>query len=151
MDDPAEAAYEKGVELLARREHGAEELQAKLTRKGYEPEAVRDALGRLVEQGYLSDGRFAEAFARQRIERGQGPVRIRAELGQRGIDDALAERAMAAHAPDWAAMAREARAHRFGDDPPASAKDRARQLRFLAQRGFTAEQARAALGGTEDD
>ena len=34
----------------------------------------------------------------------------------------------------------------FGAEPPTVATDRARQVRFLLQRGFSGEQVRAALG-----
>jgi SOS response regulatory protein OraA/RecX len=43
------------------------------------------------------------------------------------------------------------RRKRFGAKPPASWAERGRQARFLTQRGFAAEQVRAAVGGDVDE
>ena len=91
----------------------------------------------------LAEQRFADSFVRSRIARGQGPVRIRLELGQRGVESGDA--ALLAAECDWTDLARDVRSKRFGADLPASYADRARQARFLQYRGFTAEQIQDAL------
>jgi regulatory protein len=83
-------------------------------------------------------------FIRSRISRGQGPVRIAQELRSRGIADTAVREALAGGEHDWAALAREVLARQF-KGPPADLKGRARQIRFLEYRGFTAAQIRAAL------
>ena len=75
--------------MLARREHSGAELRVKLAAKGFPADIINDALSDLYRSGWLSDERFVEAFLRVRSERGYGPVRIRAELKERGIDDEL--------------------------------------------------------------
>ncbi len=77
--------------LLARREHTAAELQQKLQRKGVSESLAASVIGRLRDEGLQSDERFAEQFVRQRMARGQGPVKIRYELSQRGVGDSLIE------------------------------------------------------------
>ena len=132
------------MELLARREHSLAELRAKLAARGFAADEVEDALGRLAREGLADEARFCEAFIAARIRKGQGPIRIRAELGERGIDGATIEAALAG-THDWPALAREVRARRFGAGPPQDYRDRARQSRFLEYRGFTSEQVRASF------
>ena len=50
---------------------------------------MRDAVAQLVDDGLQSDERFTEAFVRSRINQGKGPARIRADLRERGINDAV--------------------------------------------------------------
>lgn len=88
-------------------------------------------------------------FIRSRVSRGQGPVRIAQELRSRGIADKVVREALAGDEHDWTALAREVLARQF-KRPPADLKARARQIRFLEYRGFTAAQIRAALKAADD-
>ncbi len=132
--------------LLARREYATAELRLKLLGNGYRPESVDEMLAALTRQGLLSDGRFAEFFVRSRVEKGYGPVRIRHELRQRGIAEALIGECLAGYAAEWSSRAASARRKRFGAVLPERTKDKAQQSRFLQYRGFTPEQVRALLG-----
>lgn len=87
----------------------------------------------------------------ERAGRGHGPVRIRHDLRQRGVSDALAAEYLEADPNQWRSGAQRARHKRFGAAPPANAGERARQMRFLHQRGFDHEQIRHALGGEDLD
>ncbi len=89
-------------------------------------------------------------FVRSRISRGQGPVRIGQELRQRGIPDETVRAALAGVEEDWSAVARAVLVRQFRT-PAADMKTRARQMRFLEYRGFTAAQIRSALKGAADD
>jgi regulatory protein len=77
--------------------------------------------------------------------RGQGPNRLRADLRKLGLETAEIESALHAY-PDWAARLDQARQKKFGTSRPTNYADRQRQARFLAYRGFTGAQIRAALG-----
>ena len=131
------------VDLLARREHSRLELERKLAARGFPEGVIAPALDALEQSGVLAATRFTESFIRSRIAKGQGPVRIRAELAERGVGDA-AER-MRGSDIDWLATARAVRRKRFGAGPPRDFRERAKQARFLQYRGFTADQVRAAL------
>ncbi len=134
------------MNALARREHARGELARKLdSRHGGSAEEVAQVLDRLAEEGLQSDARFAEAFSRSRYQRGQGPVRIAAELRQRGVADHLVEAGLASVEADWFELARETLIRRFGERPPADKRDKARRMRFLQYRGFDADQIRYAL------
>ena len=142
--DPA-AALAAAVTLLARREFCSNELGAKLTAKGFEPDAVRAALAELIERRYLDDERYTRQFVVIHAERGQGPVRIRRDLAQLGLPAALIETQLESQG-DWAAVARRVLTRRFGATPPRSWPDKARRMRFLQYRGFATDDIRSAIG-----
>lgn len=138
------------MDLLSRREHSLAELRTKLLARGFEADEVESAVGALAGEGLADDSRFLEAFVASRIRKGQGPIRIRAELAERGVAaDSAATYLADAH--DWRALAREVRARRFGATAPREFRERARQARFLEYRGFTSDQVRAALAATDAD
>jgi regulatory protein len=136
--------------LLAGRDFGRAELARRLERRGYPAAVVAAVVEGLVAERLLSETRFVEQFIRQHAGRGHGPVRIRAELRERGVPEGEIEAGLEAAAEDWVAVAREARRRRFGMSPPGDYPERARQARFLQYRGFSNEQIRAALGPGED-
>jgi len=134
---------------LARREHSRAELRRKLA-----PHAESaDELGRLLDdleaKKLLSDRRFTEVMARSRGER-FGAARVRQELRARGISDPLVREVVADLARTELQRARQVWLKKF-DAPPANATERARQMRFLAQRGFSAEVIRRVVAGRDDD
>lgn len=137
------------LDLLARREHSRLELEQKLAARGALPDQVAAVLDALERTGLLASSRFAESFIRSRVAKGQGPLRIRAELAQRGLNDA--ETLLRESGIDWADAARTVRAKRFGAVPPRDFKERARQARFLQYRGFDGAQVAAALGSSPEE
>ena len=137
----------KAVELLARREHSRQELYYKLTSRGFPPVLIEPVLDDLAAQNLQSEARFAECYTRNRVERGFGPVRIRMELNERGVDSALVSEALVVFAAEWDERVLAARHKRFGVHPPDDNAERARQTRFLQQRGFSFDQIRFALQG----
>jgi regulatory protein len=136
--------------LLAGRDFSRQELTGRLLRKGFAARVVDAAVTTLVQQGLLRETRFVEQYVDQHARRGHGPHRIRMELRQRGVEDALIEQALAEAGLDWLQAAREARRRKFGASPPLDARERAKQARFLQYRGFTSDQIRAALGPDAD-
>jgi regulatory protein len=142
--DEPEDAYAAGLRLLARREHSTLELTRKLEQRGFTSASIEPALGRLREEGSLSDARFAGALTRHRAAQGYGDLRIRAELAQHGVEPALVDGALEGLGGDWAEPAL-AQARRHFPEPPETAEAKARVLRYLAQRGFAPGVARAAV------
>ena len=134
------------MDLLARREHSVLELRRKLHKRDMSGELVEQALLDLVEDGLLHEGRFAESFVSSRITKGQGPLRIRADLSERGVRESLIEQALAESECDWFELAARVRLKRFGSDAPRDFPERAKQSRFLQYRGFTSDQIRSAVG-----
>lgn len=150
MSDERQYLKERAMKLLARREHSRTELWRKLERATDDVEPLAEALDELASEAWQSDARFAESFSRQRIEAGYGPLRIRAELEQRGVPgDSEALTALAED--DWIGMAAEQRERRFGVQLPGDWKEKGRQGRFLAQRGYSRSQIEKALVMAPDE
>ena len=125
------------LRLVAQREHSRHELAQKLRRRcACDAERRAHLLDKLQELGYLNDLRYAEAFLRSAIARGRGPQRIVYELHEHGVDDAIISQVLADCETDWYALASEQRAKKYGQVLPTDYKERARQSRFLASRGF---------------
>src|SRR4051812_21874362 len=101
------AARNTAVGLLSRREHAQAEIKHKLRYRGYDDETAAEVVDELTRQRLISDDRFAEVFIRGRADRGQGPVRLRAELRQLKIPGELIERRLAGADVDWSRLARE--------------------------------------------
>ncbi|WP_157265474.1 regulatory protein RecX [Azohydromonas aeria] len=109
--------------------------------------AVEALLEWLQAQRYLSEERFVESRVHARAAR-FGNLRIRQELAQHGV--ALDEDAAQRLRDTELERCREVWARKFGDAPPADAAQRARQMRFLAGRGFGADVIRRVLQSCED-
>ena len=145
----AKAARNKALAFLARREHSGAELRTKLNAAGFPANIVGDVLSVLEREGWLNDVRFAEAFIRARRERGYGPMRIRAELRERGVVGEVIDACLDMRDPDWLRPLEQVWTKRFRARKGADFAERARQLRFFQARGYTAEQIRAVIGRRE--
>lgn len=89
-------AFNKGCELLARRDHSRSELLTKLRQKGF-ADGAEDAADRLAELGYLDDARFAASYASElQRSRHYGKRRIEQALLQKGVDRSLVRDAVEA-------------------------------------------------------
>ncbi len=137
---PSLSCRNAALGLLARREHSTQELQRKLDARGYGNDEIDTVLADLHREHLLSDERFTEEYVRFRVNKGFGPVRLKQELAERGISAAQAAPYLEGY--DWFDLAAEARVKRFGHLEPDDFKHRAKQMRFLQYRGFTAEQIR---------
>jgi regulatory protein len=136
---------EAAMDYLSRREHATHELFQKLLAKDYDADEISAALQRLTDQDLLSDQRFTEAFIHQRINRGSGPLKIRAELRQKGISDAMIGTFLNEHDVLWRESALAVKIRKYGSGIPSDLKEQARQSRFLQSRGFSSEQTRYAM------
>jgi len=143
------AARLAALDSLARRDHSSENLRRKLIDKGYDPDVVCQVIERLCAEKLVDDHRYVENFVASHAARGQGPLRVRAELKKTGIQALLVEDAIDAY-PDWIAQLRKAHQKKFGTQPSSHYADRQRQVRFLGYRGFTGAQIRLALGFDTD-
>jgi regulatory protein len=135
--------------LLGRREYGIVELENRIRQKWPQAEGVGELVGRLAEENLVSDERYAEAFTRSRIQRHQGPLKIRAAMRGKGIPDTIIATAMESEADNWLELARDW----LQKQQPGqfSFKDKQKYYRRLVNRGFTHDQAmdacRSPLGG----
>ena len=127
------------MNLLARREHSVRELRDKLKRRFPDDEKIDAQIARLIEERLQCDVRFAQSYARQRISRGYGPLRLREELRERGVSDTDVAAAMDELQIEWCAVATDVLYKKFGALAAIDLKEKARRARFMQYRGFTVE------------
>lgn len=138
--DPWNAA----LALLASRDRSEEELAARLRRKGFTEKDIAATLERCREYGYLDDARFARRRALGLVGSGRAVGgRLRAELRQQGINEALARQAAeeAENAIDRDQLLAELLERRFPGFSYAEADDRRRRrvIHYFLRRGFAFE------------
>jgi regulatory protein len=142
----------RALRLLAQREHSRVEMTRKLATHAESPEQLERVLGELEQRGFLSQQRFAESLAHRRGAR-FGLRRIEQELGAHRLDPDTTRSVLAPLRDSERARALSAWRKRFGEAATQPA-ERARQQRFLMQRGFTADAVGWVLrhaGAPQDD
>jgi regulatory protein len=146
----AKSLQARALQWLAGREHSRSELRAKLLRVAEGPAAADEVdalLDRLAARGHLSEARFVESRVHARAAR-FGNRRIEHELRCHGVaaDAATLERLRGSELD----RAREVWRKKFGARAVAPA-ERARQMRFLSARGFSADVVHRVVAGAGDD
>jgi regulatory protein len=125
------------LRLLAMREHSQRELLDKLALRGYSRSDVEPIIAEFAEQGWQDNQRFAECYARQRMIKGYGPVRIRYELQQRGIAELDLEQLAEDNIGGWLNSLLQIYENKFDQQPKLSRAEWLKRSRFLQQRGFS--------------
>ncbi|MEY4763978.1 MAG: hypothetical protein RI907_651 [Pseudomonadota bacterium] len=133
----------RALKYLAAREHSRLELRRKLGPHAESPEEVDRLLDELEQRGFLSAERFVQSVLHRKAAR-YGAARVQAELSQHQLpaDLTLAAREQLRGTEFERAQAVWAR--RFGEAPQ-TPEARAKQMRFLAGRGFAGDVVRAVL------
>ncbi|MES9946217.1 MAG: regulatory protein RecX [Candidatus Thiodiazotropha sp.] len=120
-------------------------MQRKLRSRGFEEHDIETVLLRLRESDLQSDDRYTENYISSRMGRGNGPIRIRAELHERGIDEALIETHLEGYAELWPTLLQRVHDAKFGSEPGTDRRLLAKKARFLENRGFPGELIRRFL------
>jgi regulatory protein len=139
---------ERALRLLARREHARVELSRKLAPHAESAEQLEALLDNLAERGLLSDERYVEMRLNARRAR-FGNARLAHELRTQGVAAALVDEALAG-GEDELSRARQVWQRKFGGQTT-DVTERARQMRFLINRGFSGETIRRVLRGDFED
>jgi regulatory protein len=113
--------------------------------RGYETTAIAWLLSELKALDMQSDQRYAEAYAHMRTQKGFGPLRIQAELRQRGVAAGIIHAVIDQDDEFWLTQTQKVRQKKFGTSIPRDFKAQARQMRFLQMRGFSGEQIKHVL------
>ncbi len=139
----------RALRLLAGREHSRAELEKKLAPHEAEPGELQRALDDLQAKGFIDEQRVVDSVLHRRATR-LGAGRVKQELQAKGISaEAVAEAVDSLRGTELE-RAREVWRKKFGE-PAADPAGRAKQMRFLASRGFGAEAIRRVVQGGEDD
>ncbi|ERE12217.1 recombination regulator RecX [Pseudogulbenkiania ferrooxidans] len=137
----------RAAELLSRREYTRQELVRRLAPFADSEDELNAALDELAAADWQSDDRFARQFASSKGAK-FGSRRLAQEMRQRGVDSETIREALSGQ--DDLASARAQWRKKFGR-LPADAAEKAKQYRFLTQRGFPADVIRQVLASGADD
>ena len=143
-EKPEIAVRRAAMDYLARREHSFKELIQKLSSR-FPEEIIIPAIMRLRDENLQSDQRYLEAYIRFRRNKGFGPLKIEAELYQKGLSSEQVRACLYYEDNDWLELCRQALEKRFPVLDKTNVKERAKCERFMVQRGFSHEVIRAAL------
>ena len=132
---PELSLRERALGFLSRREYSRLELKRKLAPHAEDEHEVEALLDDFTARGWLSEARFAEQIVHARSGK-YGAQRIAHELKEKGVS----AETVAALLPDLKEneleTARAVWARKF-PHPPADARERAKQTRFMMSRGFS--------------
>lgn len=135
----------RALRLLSGREHSRAELERKLQRFEEEPGALARALDELQAKGFIDEQRVLESVIHCRAAK-LGAARIKQELQGKGLNrEAISAALISLQATEYE-RALEVWRKKFGTaavDAAAAAK----QMRFLAARGFAADSIRRVVSG----
>jgi len=141
MGPDVKAAYSAALGMLTRREHCEAEVRQKLAARGFDEIATDSAIEELKSYGYLSDARYAEAFLRYRLQRGEALWMAAAKARQKGVDEAALQQALEEAEAGFDALA-ACRELLAGRDPQRLRRNDERvwqrHARFLRNKGYDA-------------
>ena len=89
------------MNALSRREHSEKEIYLKFINLVDSKNNLLEEIVKLKEEGLISNQRYAEAYIRSRFHSGFGPVRIKYELGQKGVIETIIIKAFQETDLDW--------------------------------------------------
>jgi len=139
----------RALRLLSGREHSRAELERKLQRFEEEPGTLALALDDLQAKGFISEQRVVESVVNRRAAK-LGAARIKQELQAKGLDPQAVSDAVAELRSTELVRARAVWQKKF-DHLAADAAERAKQMRFLASRGFGGDTIHRVVSGSDDD
>ena len=139
----------RALRLLSTREHSRAELERKLAGFEEEPGQLAKVLDTLQAKDFINEGRVVESVVHRRAAK-LGASRIKQELQAKGLEPQAVAEAVQALRDSEVERAREVWRKKFGA-PPADAAERAKQMRFLASRGFGGDTIHKVVSGSDDD
>ena len=137
------------MRLLGAREYSRAELERKLAPFEETPGSLAEALDALQAKGFIDDQRVLESVLHRRAVK-LGINRIRQELKGKGLAPEAVLDAVTQLRATEVERASEVWRKKFGV-PPTDAAGRAKQMRFLASRGFAGDTINKVVSGSFDD
>ena len=127
----------RALRLLSSREHSRAELQRKLAPFEEAPGELAAVLDKLAAKDLQSEQRAVDSLVHRRSAK-LGNARIRQEMHAKGMEPEAMAQALGLLRASEQARAFEVWRNKFGS-PATNPAERAKQVRFLASRGFGGE------------
>lgn len=144
-----DSAYIAALKMLSGRELSERQVRQRLARRGYDEDAIDEAIARLTRDRSLDDERAAKAIAHAETTfKKRGERRVKQRLAAAGIAPAVAQRAIQETfaAVDADALLTAALQKRLrGRDHIADDREFQRLYRFLIGQGFEPDRVLALL------
>jgi len=138
----------RALRLLSSREHSRAELQRKLAPHEETPGELAAVLDKLAAKDLQSDQRAVDSLVYRRSAK-LGTQRLRQEMQSKSMDPQAVAQAVALLRTSEQARALEVWRKKFGS-PAATPAEGAKQVRFLASRGFGGEAIARVVSGAFD-
>ena len=142
----------KIMDFLARRDHTAKEIFQKLEKRVESLDMLRAEIVKLEQEGLIDNMRFAEQYVYSRSKKGYGPVRIKSELINKGINKDIGKKIISSI--NWMSIAKQVLEKKVGNKKLIAIKENIKIKRFLIYRGFDyyqIEEAFSSLSLKEND
>ena len=139
----------RALRYLSAREHSRAELVRKLAAYAPTPEELDQVLDELQAKDFISEARVADSVVNRRAAR-FGAARVKHELQRKGLSSEIIASAMGVLKATELSRAREVWRRKF-NEPASDAPGRAKQMRFLAARGFGGDVIRRVVAGAKDE
>ena len=142
----------RALRLLSGREQSRAELERKLGSHEEEPGQLAAVLDELEAKDFINPTRVIESVINRRQAK-MGASRIKGELQRKGLDADKVAEAMDGLKATELDRAREVWRKKFDSktDAGSTPADRAKQMRFLAARGFGSDAIRRVVSGRGND
>lgn len=132
----------RALEIVARQEISRADLKRKLAPHADNEDELEALLDDFAQRHWQSDERFAEAYIHSKSAK-HGKLRLQQALHAKGIDDDLARELLPS--PEDELDTAIAVLRKKFKQPAIDAKEKQKQFRFLAYRGFDMNTAQAAI------
>ena len=143
-EEELKRAKRSALRMLAFQARSNQEMEGKLSQKGFSVSVTKKVLAYLIKYGYLNDNLFAEQLALGLFEnKNWGFIRIRNTLKNRGVLPELVDKTISQlrenHSEEETALRILNRRFSHINLREASLKEKKRIIQFFQQRGFSWE------------
>ena len=139
----------RALRLLSQREHSRTELERKLAAHEEVPGELAKALDELQARDFINDGRAVDSVVHRRAGK-LGAARVKQELAAKGLTGEAVAQALEDLKDTELSRAQEVWRKKFGSPAP-DPQTRAKHMRFLLMRGFSAEVVRRVVKASRDE
>ena len=126
----------KALDFLSRRDYSYLELFEKLKKYTEDTDEIKIILDEMVAQKFLNEERYIESFINSKSKK-YGSLKVKYLLSNKVNDSSLVSKIYQEQNIDEKDRAKEIWLKKFAGKYPADQKEKAKQIRFMLNRGFS--------------
>ena len=135
------------AKYLASRARSTGEMRIHLKGKGYRDEEIASVIADFLDYGYLDDDEYCRQYIKYAFGKGKGPIRVKQELAEKGINRDTIAFAMEDYEMEEADLERAlAQARKTAGDKQLDEKMKGRIGRRLVALGYSTDIAYKVIG-----